>query len=166
MLKRPLTCKMSEAFYIVRTGDKVLKAVPIVGRARDRSVNFAFAAAQIFHIRGAKRTPLLLFPLPLPGSIPGGGIQRRGIAIPLLCVASRGRGGNRRSAAGGGYSEPVSRKRHDWRPHRGRESFCRDGVRNRNPPAFLEGVGEVSFRKRHLPKSFKKWGVHSQEIML
>ena len=71
---------MSEAFYIVRTGDKVLKAVPIVGRARDRSVNFPFAAAQIFHIRGAKRTPLLLFPLPLPGST--GAISKGGRIFP------------------------------------------------------------------------------------
>jgi len=60
----------------------------------------------------------------------GRGIQRGGIAIPPLCVVSRWSGGksksprvsllggrgNRRSAASGGCSEVVSRKRHDWRP--------------------------------------------------
>ena len=30
--------------------------------------------------------------------------------------------------AGGGASEPLSRKRPAWRPHRSRESDCRDGV--------------------------------------
>ena len=40
--------------------------------------------------------------------------------------------GNRRSAASGGKSEPVSRKRRDWRTRRGRESQCRDGVQGGN----------------------------------
>jgi len=79
-------------------------------------------------------------------------IQRGGAAVPPLCVV-RGCGGNRRSAAGGGYSEPVSRKRHDWRPQCGRESFCRDGVRNRNAPTFLfRGSGDILFSKENIPR--------------
>ena len=40
--------------------------------------------------------------------------------------------GKRRSAASGGKSEPVSRKRRDWRTRRGRKSQCRDGVQGGN----------------------------------
>ena len=43
--------------------------------------------------------------------------------------------GKRRSAASGGKSEPVSRKRRDWRTRRGRESQCRDGVQGGNEAA-------------------------------
>jgi len=59
--------------------------------------------------------------------------------------------GNRRSAAGGGKSEPVSRKRHDWRPQSGRESQCRNGVRGRSPSPLcrFKGVwGEIEIPPR------------------
>ena len=39
----------------------------------------------------------------------------------------RGACGNSRSAASGGCSEAVSRKRHDWRRKQRREAYCRDG---------------------------------------
>ena len=76
-------------------------------------------------LRGKKR-----FSLP-PGATHSlfqeSGVPRRNPAKRL-----RWGRGKRRSAASGGKSEPVSRKRRDWRTRRGRESQCRDGVQGGN----------------------------------
>ena len=45
------------------------------------------------------------------------GAARKRILNPITCCE-----GKRRSAAGGGSSEQLSRQRHDWRPEQGRES--------------------------------------------
>ena len=46
----------------------------------------------------------------------------------VLTRCGGGSRGKRRSAACGGCSKPLSRQRRDWRPQRGRESQCRNGV--------------------------------------
>ena len=125
----------------VRIRYKLLKAVPIVWRARNRILKKPFTASKRLHKRGAKRILSASFSAAAP-PVYGGGIQRRGPAGPFLWIV-RGRGGNRQCAASGGCSEPVSRKRHDGRTRSGRESFCRDGDRNRNAPTFLVGHGGV-----------------------
>ena len=73
---------------------------------------------------------------------PYGGIQ--GVRWFLWCVGeglcpSRGRG-NRRSAAGGGCSEAISRKCPDWRPQQWPGIGWHDGGQENPAPMKLQGV--------------------------
>ena len=86
----------------VRTADKIQKS-PASCADRCSLNNCILASAGMAFIRLQREHHLLLFPLPL--SILWGGFQR----------------GKRRSAAGGGVSEPLSRKHPGWQTQSGWE---------------------------------------------
>ena len=63
---------------------------------------------------------------------------------------SRTEAGNRRSAAGGGYSEAVSRKHPDWRAVQARESARCDGGLKQRFGYFAAGGKEGRSAERNL----------------
>ena len=134
-------CRPTEIYnFPCRGGGSAPPVFPIQQRMGGRGRTPPLRTTWRYGANGSSRTPTPTHNIGVPCFIGGGVGAPRPTGAGQGGALHTGRRGNRRSAAGGGRSEPVSRKCPDWRPRQWTGIGWHDGEQSPPLTGALLGV--------------------------